>query len=139
VDDSQPFRQTLLTILRDKHDLGAILEAQDGVEAVQLARVQRPDLILLDLQLPKLNGIDAARQIRQVSPQSKILVVTQEVSVDIVQAVFSAGALGYVVKMDAGRELPTAVRAVLRGERFVGPRFAGHSFSGSSDARIPEG
>jgi DNA-binding NarL/FixJ family response regulator len=122
-------------MLKDKFDLGTVLEAMDGVEAVELAQAQQPELILLDIGLPKLNGIEAARQIRELAPQSKILVISQEVSVDIVQAVFSVGALGYVVKADAGRELPTAVRAVLRGERFVGPRFAGHGFTGPSDPK----
>lgn len=139
MDDSEPFRRTILTILRDNLDLGTILEARDGVEAIELAQELQPELILLDIRLPTLNGIEAARKIRELAPQSKILVVSQEVSVDIVQAVFSAGALGYVVKADAGRELLTAVEAVLRGERFVGPRFAGHGFTGSSDTRVPEG
>jgi DNA-binding NarL/FixJ family response regulator len=138
VDDFEPFRRTLCSILENKLDLRAILEASDGVEAIELAQACRLDLILLDIRLPKLNGIEAARRIRELAPQSKILFVSQESSVDVVQAAFSVGASGYVVKMDAGRELPTAVRAVLRGEKFVGPRFAGHSFTGPSDARAPE-
>jgi len=99
----------------------------------------QPDLILLDIGLPKLNGIEAARRIRELAPQSKILFVSQESSVEVVQTVLTLGASGYVVKMDAGSELLTAVHAVLRGERFVGNRFAGHSFIGASDARASEG
>ena len=139
MDGSEPFRRTILAILRDKLDLGNIFEASDGIEAVERAQELQPKLILLDIQLPKLNGIEVTRKIRELLPQSKILVVSQEDSVDIVQAVFSAGALGYVVKADAGRELVTAVKAVLRGERFVGPRFAGHGFTGPSDPQVPEG
>lgn len=100
----------------------------DGFEAVQKAEELRPDLILLDIGLPKLNGIEAARQIRKLSPQSKILFVTQEFSADVVQAALSTGAEGYIVKADAGRELLPAVSAVLRGEMFVGDRFADANF-----------
>jgi DNA-binding NarL/FixJ family response regulator len=113
-------------------ELPTILEASDGVEAVELAQALQPHLILLDIGIPKLNGIDVARRIRERSPHSKILFVSQESSLDIVQGAFRAGASGYVVKLEAGRELMTAVRAVLGGERFVGRRFAGHSFSGPS-------
>ena len=107
------------------------------MEAIELAQALQPDLILLDIGLPKLNGIEAARRIRELAPQSKILFVSQESSVEVVQAAFSLGASGYVVKMDAGSELLTAVDAVLRGERFVGSRFAGHGFTGASDAAGP--
>jgi len=109
------------------------------VEAIELAQALQPDLILLDIGLPKLNGIEAVRRIRELAPQSRILFVSQESSVDVVQAAFNLGASGYVVKMDAGSELLTAVDAVLRGERFVGSRFAGHSFTGASDAGTSEG
>ena len=139
VDDSEPFRRFVCSILQNKLELRTIVEASDGVEAIELAQALQPDLILLDIGLPKLNGIEAARRIRELAPQSKILFVSQESSVEVVQAAFSVGASGYVVKMDAGSELPTAVKAVLRGERFVGSRFAGHGFTGASDARGPEG
>ena len=137
VDDFEPFRRFIGSTLQHKLGLQTIVEASDGVEAIELAQVLQPDLILLDIGLPKLNGMEVARRIRELAPQSKILFVSQESSVDIVQAAFSLGAPGYVVKMDAGSELPTAVKAVLRGERFVGSRFAGHGFTGASDARTP--
>jgi DNA-binding NarL/FixJ family response regulator len=135
VDDFEPFRRVVCSTLQNKLELRTILEASDGVEAIELAQALQPDLILLDIGLPKLNGIEAARRIRELAPQSKILFVSQESSVDVVEAAFTLGASGYVVKMDAGGELPTAVKAVLRGERFVGSRFAGHGFTGASDAR----
>jgi DNA-binding NarL/FixJ family response regulator len=135
VDDSEPFRQLVCSILQNKLELRTIIEASDGVEAIELAQALQPDLILLDIGLPKLNGIEAARRIRELAQQSRILFVSQESSIDIVQAAFSVGASGYVVKMDGGRELPIAVKAVLRGERFVGIRFAGHGFTGASDAQ----
>ena len=135
VDDVEPFRRFICSTLHDKLELRTILEASDGVEAIELAQALQPDLIVLDIGLPKLSGIEAARRIRDLAPHSKILFVSQESSVEIVQAAFSVGAAGYVVKMDAGRELPTAVKAVLRGEKFVGIRFVGHGFTGPSDAR----
>jgi len=102
--------------------------ASDGLEAVQKAEELQPDLILFDIGLPSLNGIEVARQIRKLSPKSKILSVSQESSVEMVQGALSTGAQGYVVKSDAGSELLEGVNAVLRGELFVGKRFSGHVF-----------
>ena len=138
VDDIEPFRQLLRLTLQDKPELQTVGEASDGEQAIELAQALQPDLILLDIGLPKLNGIEAARRIREAAPRSKIIFCSQESSVDVVQAAFSAGAAGYVVKMDAGSELLTAVDVVLRGEQFVGSRFAGHDFTGASDARVSE-
>jgi DNA-binding NarL/FixJ family response regulator len=89
---------------------------------------------VLDIGLPKLNGLEAARQIRQLSPNSKILFLSQESSADVVQEALDLGAFAYVVKSDAGSELLTCVNAVLRGEKFVGGRFAGRDSAGTSDA-----
>jgi DNA-binding NarL/FixJ family response regulator len=135
VDDFEPFRQFVCLTLRNNLGLRTIYEASDGVAAIELAQALQPDLILLDVGLPKLGGIEAARRIRELAPQSKILFVSQMPSMDLVRAAFSVGASGYVVKMDAGRELTTAVKALLRGGRFVGSRFARHGFMETSDAR----
>jgi DNA-binding NarL/FixJ family response regulator len=128
VEDFEPFRQFLSTTLQNQPDLQIIGEVSDGLEAVQRAEELQPDLILLDIGLPKLDGIEAARRIRDCAPKSKILFVSQESSTDVVQAALDAGAHGYLVKPDAGSELMTAVNAVLRGERFIGKRFADHDF-----------
>jgi DNA-binding response OmpR family regulator len=139
VDDSEPFRRVVCSMLQNRLEFRTIVEVSDGVKAIELAQAMQPDLIVLDIGLPQLNGIEAARRIRELAPQSKILFVSQESSLDVVQTVLNLGASGYVVKMDAGRELLTAVRAVLGGERFVGSRFAGHSFTWASEAGTPEG
>jgi DNA-binding NarL/FixJ family response regulator len=137
VDDFEPFRRLLCSTLQDKLELPTIVGGSDGVEAIELAEALQPDLILLDIGLPKINGIEAARRIQEFALRSKILFVSQELSVEVVQAAFSAGASGYVVKMDVGAELLIAIEAVLQGERFVGRRFAGHGFTVASDARTP--
>jgi DNA-binding NarL/FixJ family response regulator len=100
--------------------------ASDGLEAIQKAEELQPDLILLDIGLPSLDGIEVARQIRKFSPKSKILFVSQESDADVVQEALGTGAQGYVLKIDAGSDLLEGVNAVLRGERFVGNRFSAH-------------
>jgi DNA-binding NarL/FixJ family response regulator len=119
VDDYQPFRRFICSTLVQRSGLQVVGEASDGLEAVQKSQELQPDLIVLDLGLPKLNGIEAARQIRERSATSKILIVSQESSADIVHEAVSAGVLGYVIKGCAGRELLPAVEAVLRGELFM--------------------
>lgn len=136
VEDHEPFRRFVCSMLEKRTELQVIGEALDGLEAVRKAEELQPDLILLDVGLPTLNGIEAARRIRKLSSESKILFVSQESSADVVQEALRAGARGYVVKTDAGSELVEAVSTVLRGDQFVGNRFAGHDFVGASDARV---
>jgi DNA-binding NarL/FixJ family response regulator len=119
VDDYEPFRQFIATKLQTNPQLRIMKEACDGAEAVQQAQELQPDLILLDIGLPTLNGIEAARRIRKVSPTSKILFVTENRSTDIAEEALSTGAGGYVVKSDAGSELLPAIEAVLHGKQFV--------------------
>ena len=137
-EDDEPFRRFLVSTLQNKWDERDVRVVSDGLEAVREAQRLQPDLILLDIGLPTLNGLDAARRIRTLSPTSKIVFVTQESSADVVQEALNIGASGYVVKADAGRELIAAVTAVLRGEQFVGSRFAGHDFSGTSNLRATD-
>jgi DNA-binding NarL/FixJ family response regulator len=94
-------------------------EAADGLEAVQKAQELKPDLILLDISLPNLNGIEAASRICQVIPRMKILFLTVNHDAEVVQAALSNGAQGYVLKGNAGSELLPTVREVIRGEKFV--------------------
>ena len=121
-DDFEPFRRFVCATLQDKLESQTIIEASEGVAAIELAQALQPDLVLLDIGMAKLNGIEAARRILKLSPKSKILFVSQESSV--VQAAFSVDASGYVVKMDMVSELVPAVNAVLSGKTFVGSRFA---------------
>jgi DNA-binding NarL/FixJ family response regulator len=138
VDDFRDFRQFITLALQQRVEFQVIGEASDGLEAVQKAEELQPDLIVLDVGLPKLNGIEAARRIRKLSPESKILVLTQESSAYVVQEVLSLGALGYVVKAYAGSELLVAVEAVCQGRQFVGSEFSGHSFAHATTAQAPD-
>ena len=115
VDDYEPFRQFICSTLGKRPELQIVAEVADGLAAVQKAEELQPDLVLLDIGLPTLNGIEAGRRIRTLSPKSKIIFVTQESSPDVVQEVLSLGALGYVVKARAGSELLAAVEEVREG------------------------
>lgn len=119
VEDFVPFRKFIHSTLEKRSELQVICEVADGLEAVQKAEELKPDLILLDIGLPKLNGIEAARQIRKLSPQSKIIFVSQESSADMVQAALDTGALGYVVKARAGSDLLTAIDAAILERQFI--------------------
>jgi DNA-binding NarL/FixJ family response regulator len=119
VEDFAPFCRFICSTLRTRQDLDVICEVSDGREAVQKAEELRPDLILLDIGLPTLNGIEAARQIRKLAPESKIIFVSQENSPEIVQEALSLGAWGYVLKTRAEGDLLAAVEAVLSGRRFI--------------------
>jgi len=133
-DDYLPFCQFVRSTLQKVEELQVIGEAFDGLSAVQKAQELRPDLILLDIGLPMLNGIDAAKRIRELSPHSKILFISQETSTDVVLGALATGAAGYVVKMDARRELITALEAVLRSEEYVSARIADSVFPKASVA-----
>jgi DNA-binding NarL/FixJ family response regulator len=132
-EDYPPFRRVLASVMQSRPGLQIICEVEDGPEAVQKAGALQPEVVLLDIGLPRLNGIEAARQIRNLSPKSKILFVSQESSADIVQAALETGAKGYVVKADAGRELMPALEAVLRGQTYVSKSISGHGLTNVPD------
>jgi DNA-binding NarL/FixJ family response regulator len=119
VEDFAPFRQFICKTLAKWPNLQIICEAYTGEEGVRRAQELKPDLILLDIGLPTLNGIAAARQIRKVAPQSKIIFVSQESSADVVEEALNLGAWGYVLKTSAAIDLLHAIEAVLEGKQFV--------------------
>lgn len=126
VDDYGPWHVFVSTAIRKEAELEIIARVSDGLVAVQQAEQLKPDLILLDIGLPTLNGLEAARRIRNVSPTSKILFVSENRSADVAEEALSNGAGGYVVKSDAGRELLPAIKAVLAGKRFISAFLADH-------------
>jgi DNA-binding NarL/FixJ family response regulator len=118
VDDFELFRRSIRFILRERPEFQVVGEASNGLEAVQKAVELKPHLILLDAGLPKMNGIDAARQIRELVPECKILLMNYESDSHLVQETLSLGISGYIVKTNAGRELLASVEAVFKGQRF---------------------
>jgi len=126
VDDYEPWRRFERLTLLVHPELQVVGECSDGDEAIQKAEELKPDVILLDIGLPTLNGIEAARRIQQVSPNSKILFVTENRSPEIAEVALSTGVAGYVVKSNAARELLSAIKAVLEGRRFISASLAGH-------------
>jgi CheY-like chemotaxis protein len=137
VDDFAPWRNYLVAKLRENSALEIVGLASDGPEAVLKAAALRPDLILMDINLPELSGIQAAAEIRGFSPESKILFVSQNLDFDVALAALNAGGFGYVVKSDAERELLTAIETVMSGERFVSALLASHDFAGVLGPQVP--
>jgi two-component system, NarL family, response regulator NreC len=117
VDDFEPWRQQVCSMLQNTAGVfHVVAEAADGLETVQKAQKLKPALILLDIGLPNLNGLDAARRIRQVAPDAAIIFLPQNSDKDVVLAALSTGAQGYVLKTDAGSELLPAVAEALGGD-----------------------
>jgi DNA-binding NarL/FixJ family response regulator len=119
VEDNEPFREFIYSILRMSAELEIIGDASDGQEAVDKSEELQPDLILLDIGLPSLNGIEAAKRIRKLVPSSKIVFLSQESSPDVVRYALSLGAMGYVPKPNASCDLLAAIEAVVHGKQFV--------------------
>ena len=128
VDDCEPFRRFVCSTLEKKPDLQVVGEASDGLEAVQKAEELQPDLIVLDIGLPTLNGIEVARRIRKLRPQCKMLFMSQESSADVAQETFRLGAMGYIVKSHAGSELFVALEEVCQGRQFVSKGLSAHTW-----------
>jgi len=119
VDPFAPFRALVSSILKEQPGYQIVGEAEDGLKGIQRAEEFKPDLIVLDMDLSKLNGIEVALQIRRRSPRSMILFLTLNDDAELACEALRAGAQGYVHKLDAVSELVEATKAVLSGKRFV--------------------
>jgi CheY-like chemotaxis protein len=126
VDDFEDWRHQVRLLFQARPQWQIISEVSDGSEAVQKAADLKPDLIVLDVGLPNLNGIDAARRIRHISPNSIIVFLSQNNDPDVVRAALSLGALGYVHKTDVQSDLLPAIEAVLLGRQFVSSSIKGY-------------
>ena len=133
VEDYAPFRRLICTALQRRAEFQTI-EAVDGLEAVQKAEELQPDVILLDINLPKLHGFEVAKQIRSLAPGARLLFMSQESSPDIVRKALSLGAHDYIQKLSAGTDLLPAIDLVLGGQRFVSSSLA---FTEPADAPAP--
>jgi len=126
VDDFALFRRSIREMLSHRPEFQIVGEASDGREAVQKAVELKPRVILLDARLPRMSGIEAARQIRQLVPECKILLMSYESDPNVVEETLGLGISGYLVKTSAGRELLSSVESLVEGRRFCSVNLAGH-------------
>lgn len=123
-DDHEVVRRGVCTLLGREADFSVVCETADGVQAVAKAKELQPDLIVLDISMPGMDGFEAARSIRKVSPASEIVFLSQHDSVEVVRQSFQAGARGYVVKSDIAQELITALRAAIQKKQYLNERLS---------------
>ena len=114
VDDFERWRRYLCATMREIPEIQVVGEAADGLEAIQKMETVRPDLVLLDIGLPQLNGIEVARRLRRISPECQIIFFSENRSLDVREEAFRAGGMAYVVKSESPSELITAINTVLR-------------------------
>src|SRR5215467_14786306 len=116
VDDSAPWRLLVSSILERTSSLRVVGEARDGVEAIEKALTLHPDVVILDIGMPRLNGIEAAKKIRQASPKSKVIFLTQESDSDVRSVALSTGATAYLLKSTAAVKLQAAIEQAMHGK-----------------------
>lgn len=136
-DDHEVARRGFRAILECEPDLHVVAEASDGREAVEKAKTFTPCIILMDIGMPNLNGMEATRQLQRELPESQVLIVTMHSSEELLKEAMQAGAKGYLLKTDADRELITAIRSLCRHRSYFSPRFRGSLESGAPAASAP--
>ncbi len=119
-DDHRAIRRGVKVLLGVEHDIAVIAEAENGAEAVELSRLHRPDVILMDVQMPGVNGFDATRQVCELLPDTKVVMMSSQTESDTVERAVAAGASGFVSKQNALLSLPRAIREVFQGHQFLG-------------------
>lgn len=120
-DDHTIVRDGIRSLLEDEEDMEVVAEAKDGREAVRLAQIEQPDVVLMDVVMPLLNGREATCQIKRENPQIHVLVLTMHENEEYVRQMLAAGAAGYVLKDAAARDLIKAIRSVHHGEAVLSP------------------
>jgi len=138
-DDHEVVRRGVCALLEAHPGWRICAEAAEGREAVEKATLLRPDVAILDVGMPGLNGLEAARQIREASPLSEVLILTMHESEQLIREVIAAGARGYVLKSDAGRDLVKAVEAMSHHKAFFTSRVAEVVAQGYPDGVRPDG
>ncbi len=121
-DDHEIVRKGLRSVLEAQRDCEVVGEAADGRQAVTLVKELNPDIVILDISMPLLNGLEATRQILKIRPQTKVLILTMHESDSLIRDVLDAGARGYILKTDAGRDLIAAVESLRRNKTFFTSR-----------------
>lgn len=120
-DDHTILRDGIRALLEDELDMELVGEAEDGHTAVKMANQLKPDVVLMDIAMPLLNGLEATRQIKRDQPQINVLILTMHENEEYIRQVLATGAMGYILKDAAARELLGAIRAVYRGEAVLSP------------------
>lgn len=120
-EDHTIVRKGLCSLLSNTEGVEIIGEAENGREAVRLVEVHRPDVVVMDISMPVLNGLEATKQIKKRFPDTKVLILTMHVNEEYIFEILKAGASGYIVKMAVPEELVLAIRAVAKGEKFFSP------------------
>ncbi len=124
VDDESVVRDGVVAILSFQTDMKVVGEAQDGMKALELAKQTKPDVVLLDMHMPKLNGLEAIPKLKEISPKSRILVLTSFAESDRVYQTIKAGALGFLLKDATRVQLLQAIRDVANGQASIQPSIA---------------
>jgi DNA-binding NarL/FixJ family response regulator len=128
-DDHTLFRAGTRALLQTLEDIGIVAEAADGREALRLIAVHRPDVVLMDIMMPNLNGLDAAARVGRAFPGTRVVILSMNADEDSVLKALRSGAAGYLVKTADPAELELAIRAVARGERFLSSAVSEHVVS----------
>jgi DNA-binding NarL/FixJ family response regulator len=123
-DDHEIVRKGLRSLFESQLDCVIVGEAADGRQVIALVKELNPDIVILDISMPLLNGLEATRQIHKIRPQTEVLILTMHESDLLIRDALDAGAKGYILKTDAGRELVAAVESLCRHETFFSPRVA---------------
>jgi two-component system, NarL family, response regulator LiaR len=121
-DDHPLVREALLRSLEDQEDMQVVAEASDGDEAVELVSKLKPNIVVMDVVMPRLNGIEATRKIKEIAPDTAILILTAYDDDEYVLGLLDAGAAGYLLKSARGRDLVRAIRAIRAGESVLHPK-----------------
>jgi DNA-binding NarL/FixJ family response regulator len=126
VDDHRLFRAGLRSLLQTLDDVEVVAQADDGREALRLVRARCPDVVLLDIMMPGLNGLDAVARIARACPRTRVIILSMSAQEEAVLRALRAGAVGYLVKAADPAELELAIRAVMRGESFLSSAVSDH-------------
>lgn len=137
-EDHALLRNGLCALIAENDDLSVVGEAGDGLEAISLVQKNAPDLVLMDLSMPRFGGIEAIRQIKQIAPQTRILVVSMHATEKHLKAALQAGADGYLLKMAESAEFIVAIRSVLAGDGYISSKLAGKVLAVYSSTRDAE-
>jgi DNA-binding NarL/FixJ family response regulator len=138
-DDHELVRRGVLGVLHSRHGWRVVGEAANGREAVEKTINLKPDVAILDISMPELDGVEAVSQIREAVPETKVLVLTMHESDQLVKRALDAGAHGYVLKSDLTESLPKAVKAIAEGKRFLTPKVSEIVLEGFLKTRSQQG